>query len=58
MNDIKETKEVAVASKTTTQTELQAPVFSRNVLGVFTQEQMAELEVFMTKYIRSYCRGW
>ena len=53
MNDIKETKEVAVASKTTTQTELQAPVFSRNVLGVFTQEQMAELEVFMTKYIRS-----
>lgn len=53
MNDIKETKEVAVASKTTTQTELQAPTFSRNVLGVFTQEQMAELEVFMTKYIRS-----
>ena len=53
MNDIKETKEVAVASKTTTQTELQAPAFSRNVLGVFTQEQMAELEVFMTKYIRS-----
>lgn len=53
MNDIKETKEVEVASKTTTQTELQAPVFSRNVLGVFTQEQMAELEVFMTKYIRS-----
>lgn len=53
MNDIKETKEVAVSSKTTTRNELQAPNLSSNVLGVFNQEQIAELEVFLTKYIRS-----
>ena len=53
MNDINESKEVAVSSKTTTRNELQAPTFSNNVLGVFNQEQIAELEVFLTKYIRS-----
>lgn len=53
MNDINESKEVAVSGKTTTRNELQAPNFSNNVLGVFNQEQIAELEVFLTKYIRS-----
>lgn len=53
MNNINESKEVVASSKTTTQNELQAPNFSNNVLGVFNQEQIAELEVFLTKYIRS-----
>lgn len=53
MNDIKETKEVVVVDKTTTKNELQAASFTNNVLGVFNQEQLAELEVFLTKYIRS-----
>ena len=51
MNDIKESKEVEVASKTTTRNELQQTSFSSNVLGVFSQEQVAELEVFLAKYI-------
>lgn len=53
MNNINESKEVVASSKTTTQNELQAPNFSNNVLGVFNQEQIAELEVFLAKYIRS-----
>lgn len=53
MNDIKETKDVAVVDKTTDKHELQTPVFSNNVLGVFSPTEMAELEVFLTKYIRS-----
>ena len=53
MNDIKETKDVELASKTNSKSELQTPNFSSNVLGVFTPEQTAELEVFLTKYIRS-----
>lgn len=53
MNDIKETKEVAVADKAADKNELQAPSFSSNVLGVFSPTEMVELEVFLTKYIRS-----
>ena len=53
MNNINESKEVVASSKTTTHNELQAPNFSNNVLGVFNQEQIAELEVFLAKYIRS-----
>lgn len=53
MNDINESKEVELANKTNSKTELQAPQFSNNVLGVFSPEQIAELEVFLTKYIRS-----
>ena len=53
MNDIKESKEVEVSSKTTTHNEIQQTSFSSNVLGVFSQEQVAELEVFLAKYIRS-----
>ena len=53
MNDIKETKDVAVVDKTTDKHELQTPVFSNNVLGVFSPTEMAELDVFLTKYIRS-----
>ena len=53
MNDINESKEVELANKTNSKTELQAPQFSNNVLGVFSPKQIAELEVFLTKYIRS-----
>lgn len=53
MNDIKETKDVELANKTNSKSELQTPNFRSNVLGVFTPEQTAELEVFLTKYIRS-----
>ena len=53
MNDITKGKDDAVNDKVTAKNELQAPVFSQNVLGIFNQEQMAELEVFLTKYIRS-----
>ena len=53
MNDINESKEVELANKTNSKTELQVPQFSNNVLGVFSPEQIAELEVFLTKYIRS-----
>lgn len=53
MNDNKESNEVAVTNKVAAKNELQTSVFSSNVLGVFNAEQMAELEVFLTKYIRS-----
>ena len=53
MDDIKERKDVAVVDKTADKHELQTPVFSNNVLGVFSPTEMAELEVFLTKYIRS-----
>ena len=53
MNDIKETKDVAVVNDTTDKHELQSPAFSSNVLGVFNPKEIAELEVFLTKYIRS-----
>lgn len=53
MNDIKESKNVELANKANSKSELQAPQFSNNVLGVFSPEQIAELEVFLTKYIRS-----
>lgn len=53
MNDINESKEVELANRTNSKTELQVPQFSNNVLGVFSPEQIAELEVFLTKYIRS-----
>lgn len=53
MNDNKESNEVAVTNKVAAKNELQTSVFSSNVLGVFNAEQMAELEVFLAKYIRS-----
>lgn len=53
MDDITNSKEVAVTNEVAAKNELQQPAFSQNVLGIFNQEQMAELEVFLTKYIRS-----
>ena len=53
MNDITKGKDDAVNDKVTVKNELQTPKFSSNVLGVFTPKQTAELEVFLTKYIRS-----
>lgn len=53
MNDITKGKNDAVTDKVAAKNELQAPIFSQNILGIFNQEQMAELEVFLTKYIRS-----